>query len=163
MPQNRSRKSKTPTAADLAPDSVSYESISLEADLVEATGTKVSLVQWQLLKQVVRTMSFPEGPNEQPEQMRTAVGLLLGVKPRGELEGMLAVQMVAVHSIAMECFRRAVLPDQAGEKVDMYLRHGERLLAIFASLSAALDKHRSKAPSTLQEMFKGFRAIGPQE
>jgi hypothetical protein len=32
-----------------------------------------------------------------------------------ELEGVLAAQMVATHSAAMECYRRAMLPDQTFE------------------------------------------------
>jgi hypothetical protein len=77
---------------------------------------------------------------------------------------MLAVQLVAAHSVAMECFRRAVLPDQAGERVDMYLRHGERLMGLFGSLCAVLDKQRSKAPNSMRELLAEFKSgLRPQE
>ena len=37
---------------------------------------------------------------------------MAGIGPRDETEGMLAAQMIACHSAAMDCFRRAMIPNQ---------------------------------------------------
>src|ERR671929_697903 len=53
--------------------------------------------------------------DERGRQMLAAVSAMLGVQPRGELEGMLGAQLIATHSAAMECFRRAMLKEQRFE------------------------------------------------
>ena len=40
---------------------------------------------------------------------------MAGVAPKDEIEGMLAAQMVGIHSAAMECLRRAMIPEQTFE------------------------------------------------
>jgi hypothetical protein len=57
---------------------------------------------------------------------------------------MLAVQLVATHQAAMECFRRAHLPDQSAHGYQLRLSHASRLVRSFAALSEALDRHRGK-------------------
>ena len=57
---------------------------------------------------------------------------------------MLAKQMIATHSAAMECLRRAMIPDQIFEGRDQNLKHAEKLLALYAKQLEALDKHRGK-------------------
>jgi len=43
------------------------------------------------------------------------LAVMIGMKPRDELEGMLIVQLIATHSAAMECHRRAMSADQSFE------------------------------------------------
>ena len=38
-----------------------------------------------------------------------------GIKPADEIEGMLAVQMIAAHNASMECYRRAMIEEQSFE------------------------------------------------
>ena len=66
------------------------------------------------------------------------------IEPRDEIERMLAQQMVACHSAAMECFRRATLENQTNSGRDMALKHAARLLAAQTKLVVTLDKHRGK-------------------
>ena len=40
---------------------------------------------------------------------------LTGIAPRDTIEEMLATQMLALHSAAMDCTRRAMIPNQPGE------------------------------------------------
>jgi hypothetical protein len=44
---------------------------------------------------------------------KAAIIGLVGVDPKDELEGMIAAQLLAGHNAAMECYRRAMLPDQS--------------------------------------------------
>jgi hypothetical protein len=57
---------------------------------------------------------------------------------------MLVAQMVAAHSAAMECYRRAMLPDQTFAGCDSNLKHAAKLSRTYAELLLALDKHRGK-------------------
>jgi hypothetical protein len=41
--------------------------------------------------------------------MQAALAAMIGMKPRGEHEGMLIGQLIATHNAAMECYRRAML------------------------------------------------------
>src|SRR5262245_59215157 len=45
-------------------------------------------------------------------QMMAALDGLIGIHPRDELEGMMAAQLIAAHSAAMECYRRAMIGEQ---------------------------------------------------
>src|SRR4051812_28475996 len=53
--------------------------------------------------------------DERQKRMSAAVAGLAGIAPRDELEGMLGAQLIAAHSAALECYRRAMIPDQTFE------------------------------------------------
>jgi len=103
-------------------------------------------VQQQLINQVYRTLWIPEGldEDEKSAQIQSAISLLQGIKPADEIEGMLAAQMVAMHSAVMECFRRAMIPGQTIEGRDQNLKHATKLLSIYSRQIEVLDKHRGK-------------------
>jgi hypothetical protein len=44
-----------------------------------------------------------------------AIAILNWIQPKDEIEGMLAVQMIGVHNMAMETMKRAMLGDQSFE------------------------------------------------
>ncbi len=69
---------------------------------------------------------------------------MIGIKPKDEIEGMLAVQMVAAHNAAMECFRRAMLAEQTLEGRRESLNQANKLIHSYATLIEALDRHRGK-------------------
>ena len=48
-------------------------------------------------------------------QLAATTAALIGVGPKGELEGMMAAQLIAAHNAAMECYRRAMLGEQTFE------------------------------------------------
>lgn len=75
---------------------------------------------------------------------------LIEVAPRDAVEGMLAAQMVATHGAAMECFRRAMIPEQPVPVRDMNLSQANRLVRSYAALVVALDKHRGKGQQTVR-------------
>jgi hypothetical protein len=77
-------------------------------------------------------------------QMVTAVDGLIGIHPRDELEGMMAAQLIASHSAAMECYRRAMLPEQTFEGRHEALNQANKLSRSFTTLLEALNRHRGK-------------------
>ena len=69
---------------------------------------------------------------------------MMGIAPRDELEGMLAAQLMASHNAAMECYRRAMIPEQTFEGRNANLSQANRLSRTYASLLGALNRHRGK-------------------
>ena len=78
------------------------------------------------------------------ERGEAVVAALKAIAPMDELEGMLAGQMVATHSAAMDCFRRAMLESRTFEGREANLKHAEKLLTVYTRQMEALDKHRGK-------------------
>jgi hypothetical protein len=77
-------------------------------------------------------------------QKLATLAALDGIHPRDELEGMIAAQMIASHNAAMECYRRAMLPDQNFEGRRENLNQAGKLSRTSATLLDALNKHRGK-------------------
>ena len=73
-----------------------------------------------------------------------ATAILIGAKPQSELEGMLLAQMIACHSAAMECYRRAMLPEQSFEVWQAQVGAAGKLSRTYAALLEALGRHRGK-------------------
>jgi hypothetical protein len=82
--------------------------------------------------------------NERDRQMKAAITGLIGIAPQDELEGMMAAQLIASHSAAMECYRRAMLGEQSFEGRRENLAQANKLSRTFATLLEALNRHRGK-------------------
>jgi hypothetical protein len=115
-------------------------------------GSQNGYVNCQALNDVLSTRWRPPGEDAQGQEVRerAAVYRLAGIAPRDVIEGMLAAQLVATHGAAMECFRRAHLPDQDGHGHQLCLGHATRLVRSFAALSEALDRHRGKGQQVVR-------------
>jgi hypothetical protein len=72
------------------------------------------------------------------------LAVMIGMKPRDGLEGMLIVQLIVTHSAAMECYRRAMIVDQSFEARRENLTQASKLSRTYAALTEALDRHRGK-------------------
>ena len=79
-----------------------------------------------------------------------AMPILLDINPRDSLEGMLAVQMISAHNMAMEMNRRALIPEQSSEGVSENLNRAAKLMRIYTSQLETLQKYRSKGQQTIQ-------------
>ena len=80
----------------------------------------------------------------QTRQITAMPAVMIGMKPRDELEGMLIAQLIATHSAAMECHRRAMITDQSVEARRENLTQASKLSRTYAALTEALDRHRGK-------------------
>jgi hypothetical protein len=80
----------------------------------------------------------------QKQQFDAAIGALRGINPKDEIEGLLAAQMIAVHSASMECFRRAMIKEQGFEGRDSNLKHAAKLTRSYGALVDSLQKYRGK-------------------
>jgi hypothetical protein len=96
--------------------------------------------------QTTRTLWFfaDSEPEEIRRERHAAVDALMGIKPGDELEGMIAVQLIACHNASMECYRRAMIRDQTFEGRRESLSQANKLSRTYATLLDALNRHRGK-------------------
>ena len=114
------------------------------AKLASWSGSDDPDFQVHLVKAAIGAIHNPSWLSEadQDEAAKAAMAAMAGVAPTDEVEGMLAAQMVSTHNAAMECLRRAMLPDQTFEGRDVNLKHAAKLMSLYLQQIAALDKHR---------------------
>jgi hypothetical protein len=87
---------------------------------------------------------LPNDDETQERQFRATAAALVGIDPKDELEGMMAAQLLAAHNAAMECYRRAMIPEQSFEGRRENLNQANKLSRTYASLLEALNRHRGK-------------------
>jgi hypothetical protein len=83
-------------------------------------------------------------PEERDKQWSATIAALVGIRPKDELEGMMAAQLVAAHNAAMECYRRAMIDEQTFEGRRENLAQANKLSRTYAALIEALNRHRGK-------------------
>ena len=113
---------------------------------VKSTGSKDLEIHLARVRELTSTIWLPGDlpEKERDRKVLAAVNMFSELKPQDGVEGMLATQMVATHSAAMECMRRAMLPEQSSEARDMNLRNANKLLQTYARQLEVLNKHRGK-------------------
>jgi hypothetical protein len=114
----------------------------------EALGTTNIDLQRYLLNQVVQTFSGIVsskgfGYDSVEEFMNNAIALLNGIQPQDEIEGMLAVQMIAVHNLAMETLKRAMITGQTFEGTESNVNHATKMTRTYAAQMEALKRYRT--------------------
>ena len=116
-------------------------------EVLKAFGGSES-AEWNTLlaNQVINTLwNFPATPDDEKKKKRwAALKGLVGILPRDECEGMIATQLIASHCAALECYRRAMIPDQAFEARKENLNQANKLSRTHATLLEALNRHRGK-------------------
>jgi hypothetical protein len=116
-------------------------SFNIERDIPQS-----DILNGYLANQAMRSDWYgsDRAPEEVAEQRSAVLAFLAGVNPQDTIEGMMAAQLLASHAAAMECYRRAALPQQSMEGRDMNLRHAAKLTRANAAQVEALAKHRNK-------------------
>jgi hypothetical protein len=98
-----------------------------------------------LANQTVRALWFGHSDQEARERQYSAtVAALMGIGPTDELEGMLAAQLLASHNAAMECYRRAMIPEQTFDGRRENLAQANKLSRTYGLLLDSLNRHRGK-------------------
>ncbi len=115
-------------------------------EIAKATGTHSPRLQQQLAEQLYRTISFASRTDAatRSQIISAAIDMLAGIAPRDEMEGALAVQMVATHQSAMDCLGRAMHADQTFHGRELNLKYATKLLGIYTRQMEALNKNRGK-------------------
>jgi hypothetical protein len=117
-----------------------------------------------LLGSVLATIhTSTNDPQAGTTRIAAAAAALAAFKPADEVEAMLAAQAVAMHHMAMECFRRATLGDQHPDIASKLRKDGANLCRGMVDMLDALDRKRGKAPQVVRVervvVHEGGRAI----
>jgi hypothetical protein len=112
-----------------------------------------------LVTQVVNALWRPDSA-EQTQQVAATHAAMMGMKPRDTLEGMLIGQVIASHNAAMECYRRAMIPEQTFEARRENLNQANKLSRTSAALTEALDRHRGKGQQHIRVEHVNVHAGG---
>jgi hypothetical protein len=128
------------------PDVHVHDPSKLPGRLKDIGGSKSDDWNNILANQTIQSLWFFEkADTEQNKRQRHAtVDALIGIKPRDEMEGMIAAQLIACHNASMECYRRAMIREQTFEGRRENLSQAGKLSRAYATLLEALNRHRGK-------------------
>ena len=151
------RKKNVPVRFKLSKDSTTERPTIIAVDMkdplgptkmTEALGTPDGQLQTSLLNQAVSTFNgyhSTKGYNQDIALVacNNALSILNGIEPQDEIEGMLAVQMIGVHNMAMETLTRAMHKDQTFKGQQANVNQATKLNRTFIAQMDALKKHRT--------------------
>jgi len=111
------------------------------AKVSEALGTADVGVISHLMNQVTSSFNTDtmEGKNN------NALSILYGIKPKDELESMLAIQMIGVHNLAMKYIGLATVKDQTPLGIDANVNRATKLLRAFTAQMEAINRYRGNS------------------
>jgi hypothetical protein len=120
--------------------------------LSDYSGSKSPAFTNSLLNAVISTAWLPNGTDQEAKtrQAHITLEVLREFKPADAIEGMIAAQAVAMHQGAMECFRRAMIPDQPFDAAARLRKDGANLARGMTDMVAALDRKRGKGPQVVR-------------
>ena len=104
-----------------------------------------------ILRETLGTIWVPGTEQDgQNKRVLAVMAALKAFKSADEIEGMLAAQAVALHFGAMECFRRAMIPDQQSDIASKLRKDGANLARGMTDMLEALDRKRGKGPQVVR-------------
>ena len=112
------------------------------ATLFEATGTTDTELGHLLLTQGVYAKF--RCYEDQSKAANEILAALHEIRPQDVMEGMLAVQMIAAHNLAMECMKRSMIETQHPEAIHRYAKLANQFCRTFTAQLDALNKYRGK-------------------
>jgi len=116
----------------------------------EALGTTDPDLQNHLLGQVAETFRgivSADGTDNKAAivAINEAMAILNGVQPQDEIEGMLAIQMIGVHNMAMRTIGLAMIQGQRFESKQANVEQATKMLRTFISQMEVLKKYRTSS------------------
>ena len=104
-----------------------------------------------MMRRVAGTLWLKNAEGQDRERIiGAAFDAMAGFAPQDEVEGMMAAQAVALHNAAMECMRRAMLPDQPFELASRMRKESANLSRAMVDMAEAIDKRRGKGQQTVR-------------
>ena len=118
-----------------------------EKSLAAALGTEDRDMTERVLAQVARTLTVGEPDKRDYNYVLAA---LHAIGPQNPLEGMLAVQAVGCHNLAMRFMGLAAIPDQTFEGMNANVNRAARMSRTFTALLDTLGKLRGNAGQKME-------------
>ena len=127
-------------------------------------GTKSKAFNNVVANQAINALWLPAylSDEDRARQYKAGLKAMMEFKPADGIEGMMAAQAVGLHSAAMECLRRAMIPDQSGDACNVLRRQGANLSRAFLDVVAALDRKRGKGARQVVRVERVMVAPGGQ-
>lgn len=144
-PTDLQKKSKHANASDetfVVKVDPATKAVSITTNL-PLLGTKDLEASRALVNQVCNIVTDVSGERS-VENLKFTLPLINGIGPKDELEGLLAVQMIGVHNLAVQCLERASRKGQAPLIIDANVNRATKLLRTFTMQMEALNRHRGK-------------------
>jgi hypothetical protein len=113
-------------------------------------GSDYTVFTQTLLETVMATVPPTNNPDAGPNRIAAAATALAAFKPADEIEAMISGQAVALHHAALECLRRAMLPDQHPDVASKLRRDAANLARGMTDMLEALDRKRGKGPQVVR-------------
>jgi hypothetical protein len=89
--------------------------------------------------------SFPSfDPRDFAYKIRTAMALLHGIEPKDSVEGMLAVQMVGTHNLAMNFLELSQDYRQPIKELNEHINRAAKFLRLYTAQLETLGKYRNR-------------------
>lgn len=139
--------SAMPATRILAP-SVAAQHVK-EPDLASVAGGKTDRFNHRAMRQLAGTLWVPEGCTRE-DVIGAALDAMAGFEPADPVEGMMAALAVAQHAAAMECLRRAMIPEQPSEAAMRLRQQATKCTRAFADMAEAIDRRRGKGQQTVR-------------
>ncbi|WP_245286136.1 hypothetical protein [Bradyrhizobium sp. WSM1417] len=117
---------------------------SMKGALRAVGGSKADDWNEVIADQAIRTIWKSSNPEAAQNQLDGVISAMICISPKDEFEGMLAAQMIGSHNAAMECYRRAMFPEQSFAGRQEALNQANKLSRTYAALLEALNRHRGK-------------------
>ena len=133
----------------LVPDAPQDQRVEWGDAYLEAFGTKAKPVADRLLNQLLNATNDPSETS-----INTALAMVQEIAPADPVEAMLAVQMIGIHTAAMDAMRRSLHPDQSAEGRALYLGLAPKLTSTFAAHAEALNRSRGKTVTQVVRVEK---------
>lgn len=84
-------------------------------------------------------------PDEVEKHEKAVVAGLIGIAPKDELEGMMAVQLIAAHNASLAAYRRAMDAKHPFDRWREAITQANSLSRTFSTLLDALHRYRGKS------------------
>src|SRR5438034_6071106 len=134
---------------------------SLKGTLKAVGGSRSDHWNNIIVNQTVQTLWTKHSDDAtRDRQCKATVSALIGIGPKDEIEGMIAAQLLAAHSAAMECYRRAMLGEQTFEGRHENLSQATKLSRTYAALLDALNRQRGKGQQKVTVEHVHFHSGG---
>ena len=154
-PETEPQADGSPERSKVAKDSPKPYSIEEGDSSVRVTlgpsarifGTNSNISTFVLARQLADVATADAGRDVL--NFRSAMATIHGIGPKDALEGLLAVQMIGVHNLAIEYLKRAAREDQTTQEVNNNLNLATKLLRTFTGQMEALNRHRGKAGQSM--------------
>jgi hypothetical protein len=139
-----------PATADAAGEGGLTVPADAEAEALALSGSRNVVFADRLAEQVALCQPLPADEAGRSYRVAATMEALKALAPRSAMEGMLAGQMVAAHTVGLALMGEAVRDGQPIKNIETFLRQGTRAMALFARQMELMTRQRGRQRQSLR-------------